>query len=477
MGGILNLEVWQLAILGVGGLGALGLAAINFRFSILLIAAMLFCAAISQQTTWNLLLVRTIITELQQQRSALYLAAGSLLLLAAVMHVQQLRVRSISLFAVVLTFSGVYAGLIRLLAVDVGEGLQSVGFAVATLVPLMLVPPAVIRDWWDMYVLPRVVAVVGAGWCGLCVLQFISNRRALTTGYLTQRFVGMTGNPQIAAAFLSFVTICAIFLVLNDPKKRYRLFWMATAALSSVFLLWTASRTGVAMTAIGVLACFYGRAGVGAMLLPVVGGLGFLAYTFLAGERVDFDIERLSGGGQTRAAAWRELWGDFVSNPLFGNGGTGVKDAFRAEKSENSLLYGLATYGAGMGLIIVLMFVASMLQCLKLLKMRRWMQPYQRRITEFLVGTQAMFWAGSVFEGYIVGRVSSPIVYMMLFAAMAQRTIEMAQEEINAARAAEEGWGGQSQLDDAENHSGQSDQSPYGEYDQAIDGDSRPAMS
>jgi hypothetical protein len=477
MGGILNLEIWQLAILGVGGLGALGLAAVNFRFSILLIAAMLFFTAISQQTTWNYLLVRTIITELQQQRSVMYLASGSLLLLAAVMHVQLLRVRSISLFAVVLAFSGLYAGLIRLLAADVAEGLQSVGFALVTLAPLMLVPPALIRDWWDMYILPRVVAVVALGWCGLCVLQFISNRRALTTGYLTQRFVGMTGNPQHASAFLAFAIICCVFLVLNDPLKRYRIIWIGTAAVAGVFLLWTASRTGVAMTAIGVLACFYGRAGAGAMLLPVVGGLGYFAYSFLAGERVDFDVERLAGGGQTRAHVWRELWGDFVSNPLFGSGGTGVKEMFRAEKSENSLLYGLATYGAGMGLIIVLMFFASLVQIVRLMRLRGGLVPYQRRLVEFIVGAQAMFWAGSVFEGYIVGRVSSPIVYMMLFAAMAQRTIEMAQEEINAARAAEDGWGGQPQLDDAESESGQSDQSPYGEYDQGTDGDSRPVMS
>lgn len=460
MGGILNLEIWQLAILAVGAVGALVLAAINFRFSILLVGAMLFLSAISTQLTWNLRLVRTIITEFQQQRSPMYLAAGALLLLAGVMHVQKLKIRSVSGVAILLAFSGLYAGLIRMLAADIGEGMQSIGFAVATLAPLMLVPSALIRDWWDMYVLPRVVAVVGLGWCSLCMLQFVSNRRALTTGYLTQRFVGMTANPQIAAAFLAFTITSCIFLVLNDPKRTFRLLWIGTAALSSVFLLWTASRTGIAMAGIGVLACFYGRAGVGAVMLPIVAGVAYFAYTFLSGQRVDFDVERLSGGGQTRYAAWRELWGDFTSNPLFGIGGTGVKEAFRAEKSENSLLYGLASYGAGMGVVIVLMLLASVLQCLRVLRLRGQMLSYQRRIAEFVIGSQAMFWAGSVFEGYIVGRVSAPIVFMMLFTAMAQRTIDLVTEQAGAGS-----------FDEAVDPEGvawdredQTDQSPYGDY-------------
>lgn len=474
MGGVLNLEIWQLALLAVGGIGALGLAAINFRFSIMLIAVMLFFTAISRQTTWNLLLVRTIITELQAQRSTMYLGAGALLLLAGVMHVQQLRVRSASGLAILLTFSGVYAGLIRMLAADVGEGLQSIGFAVVTLVPLMLVPPAMIRDWWDMYVLPRVVAVVGLGWCGLCVLQFVVNRRALTTGYLTQRFVGMTGNPQHASAFLAFAMICCIFLVLNDPKRTFRLVWIGTAALCGVFLLWTASRTGVAMAAIGVLACFYGRAGAGALLLPIVGAVGYVGYSFLAGQRVDFDVERLAGGGQTRAAAWRELWGDFMSNPLFGNGGTGVKEAFRAEKSENSLLYGLATYGAGMGAIIVLMALASIVQMLRLMRLRGAMVGYQRRIAEFLIGSQGMFWAGSVFEGYIVGRVSSPIVYMLIFTAMSQRTIELATAEQNALAMESEN---QTPATDDEQTGDPSEQTPYEDYSGDGTSNVRPAAA
>lgn len=472
MGGILNLEVWQLGLVAVGGVGALALAAINFRFSILLIGAMLFLTAISTQLTWQLRLVRTIITDFQQQRSPMYLAAGALLLLAGVMHVQKLKVRSISGVAILLAFSGLYAGLIRMLAADVGEGMQSIGFAVATLAPLMLVPPALIRDWWDMYILPRVVAVVGLGWCGLCMLQFVSNRRALTTGYLTQRFVGMTSNPQLAAAFLAFTITCCIFLVLNDPKRTFRLLWIGTAALASVFLLWTASRTGIAMAGIGVLACFYGRAGVGAVMLPIVAGLAYFAYTFLSGQRVDFDVERLAGGGQTRYAAWRELWGDFTSNPLFGLGGTGVKDTFRSEKSENSLLYGLATYGVGMGVVIVLMFLASVLQCLKVLRLRGQMASYQRRVAEFVIGSQAMFWAGSVFEGYIVGRVSAPILFMMMFTAMAQRTIDLMTQEAAAnayqpvSEPEEEAWNG----------GGQTNQDPYDDYEDSPQTQSIPGV-
>lgn len=472
MGALLNLEIWQLAVLGVFGLGALGLAAINFRFTMFLAGAMLFLSAIGQQTTWNLRLVRTIITGLQQSRSTLYLAVGGLFLLAAIMHVQRLRVRSVSGIAILMLAIGMYGGFIRMVATDVPDGLASIGFAAVTLIPLALALPSLMRDWWDMYILPRVVAVVGMGWCGLCVLQFLANRRALTTGYLTQRFVGMTGNPQHAAAFLAFVTICCVFLVLNDPKRRYRFLWIGTAALSSVFLLWTASRTGVAMTLIGVMFCFYGRAGVGFLLLPVVAGVGLVAYQFLAGQRIDFDLERLTGGGQTRREAWQELLSDFVANPLFGNGGTGTKEAFRSEKSENSLLYGLATYGAGMGILILLLALVALVQCLKLLRLRRTAQAYQRRVVEFLIGVQAMFWAGSVFEGYIVGRVGAPIVFLMFFAAMTSRTIEMLEEELAAAQNEEAPV-----LEQGEELGVESDQNPYEDYGEESEGGVRPVAS
>lgn len=437
MEGLLNLEIWQLGVLALLGAGAVGLAAVNFRFGLLMVGLMLFATSIGQQLTWNLRLVRTIITQLQQQRSPLYMAGGGLLLLAMAMHIQKIRWRSVSGLSLIMLMLGIYAGLIRMLATDIADGLASVLFVLVTLLPLAVVPASLIRDWWDMYALPRVIACIGLLWGGLCMVQFVVNRRALTTGYLTQRFVGMTGNPQHASAYLSFTIICCVFLVLNDPKVRYRMVWIASAAICSVLLLWTASRTGIAMTTIGVVACFYGRAGSGILLLPVVGAIGFAGYSFLAGNRVDFDLARLSGGGQTRSEAWRDLLQDFTNNPLFGLGGTGVKEGFRAEKSENSFLYGLASYGVGMGILIILFALTSMIHCLKLVRLRPSLQPYQRRLVEWLVGLHLAFWGGSMFEGYIIGRVSSPIVFMMIFAAIGQRVLELGREQVAADEYAE----------------------------------------
>lgn len=430
MDSLLRLEVWQLAIVGLVAALGLGLAALNFRSGILFMAVMLFASSIATQLSWNMLLVRTIITQVQNNRSVMYLAAGGLLLLTAVFHVQRVRWRAIPGPSIAFLCIGLYAGMIRMLAQDFAEGAQSVMFALFTMIPLAIYPVSYVRDWWDMYILPRMIGMVGMVWCVLCLLQFVVNRKALTTGFLTQRFVGMLSNPQHAGAFLAFTVIACVFLTLNDPKRTYRALWMCTAAVSGVLLLWTASRTALGMAAIGVAACFYGRLGTGVILLPIIGGLGLFAYDFLAGQRVDFDLARLTLSSETREGAWRKLISDFQQEPFFGKGGTSaVGSGARAEKSENSLLYGMASYGVGMGLLIIVFAIVSALQCLKLIRLRGSLAGYQRRWVEFLLGMQGAFWAGSVFEGYIVGRVGAPIIFMMLTSALSYRAIELTNQE------------------------------------------------
>ncbi len=430
---LLQLEAWQLGLLGLGVAVGLGLTALSFRFGIVLFGVFLFAAAIGMQLTWNLMLVRTIITQLQLQRSALYMASGGLLLLCGIFHLHNVRWGRVSGIGIMLLITGVYAGLIRMLASDFGEGAASIAFAAVTLFPLAFIVPSLIRDWDDMYTLPRVIGVVGGVWSLLCMVQFAVNRRALTTGYQTQRFVGMLGNPQHAATYLCFTVIICTFLLLNDPKSRYKLLWLGISAVSGVLLLWTASRTGIAMAAIGVAACFYGRPVFALALLPVAAAIGFAAFSYLSGEHIDFDVERLTGGGQTRAGAWRDLLQTIANEPFFGNGGTGSgvgKGGFRAEKSENSLLYGMASYGVGMGLIIIVFFLVTCVQILKLVRVRWRLSAPQRRFADLLIGCMSAFWAGSIFEGYVVGRVGTPLVFMGLFGAMASRLHELHREDV-----------------------------------------------
>jgi hypothetical protein len=104
------------------------------------------------------------------------------------------------------------------------------------------------------------------------------------------------------------------------------------------------------------------------------------------------------------------MWEQFRESPLFGAGSQ--QDAVH---SENSFLLGLASYGIVMGGLILLLMFATGWQVLRVLRLRAYFDGIDRRLAELYLGFCGAYFAGSLLEGYIVSRVSAPLVMMVIF--------------------------------------------------------------
>jgi hypothetical protein len=383
----------------------------RLKAALLIYGAFIFAASITAPSTPMGILVPTVITPLQTNRANLYLATGVLMALAALFHAGKLKVGSLPGVGMVMLAIGLYAGFVRVIASDNPMGgLQTILFVLGTTLPVLLVASAMLDDEEDALLGMRLIALVSAAWIVCCVAQFFVRRNVLTITGVT-RFQGMLANPQHAGAYLALMSWVCLFLFMEDVKLRYRPIWLALTIVNSLMLLWTGSRTGLGMFAVGSMAIFYVRIGRAILFLPVLGGLFALGLEFIRGDLGGtLGLEVIGGRGDTRSYAWGLLWEQFLENPVFGTGA-----AEETRFSENSVLFGLATYGMFMGLIIAALFVAAAVTAMKIWRARPFMTPLERRLGDAYLGFMAMYFAGSMFEGYMVSRVSTPLALLLFF--------------------------------------------------------------
>lgn len=414
-----GLSIGLAMVLGLIGAAALLLAVVRFRFALLFVGAMLFISALGVPLDFSKNLIRLWILPMQAARSQLFLGAALFLIAAAAVNVARLRFGRISGPAVMATLIGFYAGMVRLVSGFPEDGMASMVFAVITIPIVAIVVTSLIDEWDDFYRPLRIIALTSVVWVGGVGVQFVIAWKKLVVQHGLSRFHGLLANPQHAAVFTSVVCITCLFLLLNDPKQRYKPLWAALAGINGIFVLWTGSRTGLGMLGIGLMSVLYARIGRAILLLPVVGLVGLLAFNFLMSSNIEFDLEGLVSRGDTRSAVWRRMLEEISANPLFGVGLP--KDI----PSENSFLFGMASYGVGMGFLLFLTVVVVGVQVLGLWRRKRMFPIRERRLIELLTGFYAMYFAGAMFEGYMIARVSTSLVFLLIFGAIGTRLAAM----------------------------------------------------
>ncbi len=72
--------------------------------------------------------------------------------------------------------------------------------------------------------------------------------------------------------------------------------------------------------------------------------------------------------------------------------------------------------------------IASAVLLKNLWRLKPSMIPSDRRLVDLIVAGNCMYFAGSMFEGYIISRVSAPLVILMMFGAMGSRLIQEARD-------------------------------------------------
>lgn len=404
-----------LAALGFLAIVAVVCSAYRFGFVLVVIAGMLFIASTAAPMDWLGRPERTWLTPIQNIRSYIFGALGVVTYISLLTHLGKLSLHRFSSQIVLLLLIGLYEGLIRLVTRDLTAGTLTIALRLAVVLPAAWLLPALFTSLRNTLTVLRLVGLVAAAWIGASLIQYLRDPSVLTLGGGGSRFQGMLSNPQHAAALLAMTSIVSAWLVLNDPKRRYRLLWTAVAGVGVLLLLWTGSRTGLGMCVVGAAFVFYPKLGSSILFLPFVAGAFYLGLQFITGSGSEVDFSRLLSTENTRARSWASLLSTAAAHPILGVGTT-ERNAF--EGSENSFLYGIASFGMGMGVLILLLMLVSGVTVLRLWRMRPEMSPLERRLTDLIVAINAMYFAGSVFEGYIIARVGSPLVMLMIAGGM-----------------------------------------------------------
>ena len=294
----------MLFVLGAFGLGGAILAAYRFRFAFVLLAGLLLIASIATPLDWTGRPIRTWLSPIQNIRSEVFAGLGVLLYVSLLVHLPRLSLRTYSHQAIMLFFIGLYEGLLRLLTFNILDGTTTIVLRIFVVLPAAWLIPALLSQRRDWIFLLRTISVVALLWIAASAVQFVLNPSVLSPGGGGRRFQGMLSNPQHAAAFLAFAIVVAAFLALNDSPLKLRPIWIGLAGLSFLLLLWTGSRTGVAMCLLGMMFVLYPRLKSAIFVIPVAAAVFLVALRVIHGSGIETDFARLTSTQDTRSAGW-----------------------------------------------------------------------------------------------------------------------------------------------------------------------------
>ncbi|MBL8745662.1 MAG: hypothetical protein JNK58_04805 [Phycisphaerae bacterium] len=398
-----------LLLIGVIGLCGVALAVFKFKAAMLIFGGMLMASALAAPADWQGRPIQTWLLPIQARRSEIFAAGGALLLVSMIFHLSQVKISRITAQGILFICIGFYGAFVRAVGGDLSSGAESFAFAFLTLVPAVIVLPSLFHDKEDAIKFLRIIGLVSIAWIAACAVQFVVRWKVLVVSGGYTRFNGMLANPQHAGAFLAFCVTTTAFLMLNDTKARYRPIWACVAAVNMVLVLWTGSRTGLGMSAIGLASAFYSRIGRSIILLPIAGIVLVAAMSVIQGTGT-FNVERLTSTQDTRTRAWAVLWEEFLERPMFG-----TAMAEQTSFSENSLLMALAGFGIGMGLIVLAQILLMLFKSIIIYKARFSLHdPDEKRLADLVVGFAGMYLFGAMLEGYMISRVSAPLAFLLI---------------------------------------------------------------
>lgn len=421
------------------GVAAMALTLIRRERSVWILGAMLFASCLGVAVEPNGRVLQGLFYPLQAARSELFLAAGIALGIHSLVHFQALRGWRVSAQASVLTVMGLLAAMLRFVHEGPESGLFSVVYWGATMLPLLVALPILIKDFDDPLRLTRMILVVNAFWVLLVAVQVVSSPSMVMLGR-ENRFVGLLGNPQHTGSLMAVFLAVTVFTVVNDPRGMFKLAALGLGGINIILLAWTGSRTGLGMCVLAVTGILYARLGRAILWLPVFAILTFIAMEAAKALGITIGYERLASTENTRAAAWANLLRNGMSSPVIGMGVEGAGD------SENGYLYGFAAYGFGMVLLTLGLVAATAYTSFKLWKRRAYLPVRYRSMSDFTIGYFALYFGGSFFEGYMMARVAANLTFFMIFAGIATMLIQMTD------RAVAEGYSGLDDPDDAHAH-------------------------
>ncbi|MAO22571.1 MAG: hypothetical protein CMJ35_10365 [Phycisphaerae bacterium] len=396
-------------------------------------SGMLLFSAMATPVDWNDRIRPTLWLPIQTKRSILFLICSLSLSFVVLVQLQHLKGKAQSILAWMFFTLAMYASLMRAFHEGPVSGIESAAFTLVVVPPLILLPAIVMRHFSDFRMILYAIILSNAVWTLMVAAQMLINPQLVTVGG-SVRFVGVFANPQHTGVYLSHICVILLWLLMNQPGKL-RLVLLALMGINMVFLLWTGSRTGGGMFVIGVCAIVYPRAGKTILLLPIILLLTYISFSVLKkfiGEDISFD--RLTNTENTRAIAWNNLITQAKSKPLTG---VGIEES---QNSENSWLYGFASYGIGMFGLLTITGVMAIWYELKWLRQRFSIDPYYRPMLDLCMAGIAMYFAGAVLEGYMISRVSASLCFIPIYCSAGAIIVKFALAPDQSYEYDEEEW-------------------------------------
>ncbi len=337
------------------------------------------------------------VAPIQDHRAEIYLALALTIFVGMMAHAGRLSLVRAPPQALLIILMQFYAGLLRMVHETPIAGLQTIVFAAAVQVPLALAIPAVLREEDDYLHVVRGLGLGACLWMLAVLVQFGVNPSEMNPRG-GGRFTGLSGGPQQLAVYLGPLGVVLLWLALNETKARYKPLWVAAAGFAVIALIMSGSRTGMGLLTIGAMFVLYARLGRSVLLLPILGLFGYLALQLM--EQLELTgAERLVSGKDTRTAVWGVLLETALSNPLIGVG------FYNVQGNENSYLIAMAAYGVGMLFLILVMMAIWVWMSIRLWLLRGYLSSSQRRLADLVIGYMVMYFAGAVFEWYIIARL------------------------------------------------------------------------
>lgn len=360
----------------------------------------------------------------QLLRSPLYLISGSALFLATLVHMGKVRLHDVPFQGFVIFAIQLLCAILRFDHEGFAGGAQSVVFTVVTMIPVLLLLPHAFKEWDDWTVFIRAIGIAATIWALANFVQVVLDPNQLILGW-HRRFSGLLGNPQGTGLYMAPMTICLLWLLMNETKRLLWWIWGGAFCLIVVYSLWTGSRTCILVTGVGTMFVLYSRLGRFILVLPIIGLAFFGVFQLAVSLGLSIDaVERLTSTENTREASWEVLMEDMFNNPFLGYG-------FKESRAnENSYLLALGAYGIFTGALVIFFPIYSFFYMLKFWRYRKLVPAGQRQLVDLILAFNAAYFAGSCFEWHIIARLEVNLLLIMLFAVMSKRLMQKVDAEL-----------------------------------------------
>lgn len=235
---------------------------------------------------------------------------------------------------------------------------------------------------------------------------------------INNRLFAVTVNPQTAGTTFALTIALLSYLLTTSRGLKSNLvkpFLLVMLGFTTIFLLWTGSRTGLLSAIVGLSVLFYDKlsrlALVGALLVATAFGASQLFSDSLS------NTNRLVSTKNTRGSAWEYMFSVYTDNIVWGtpnyNGSSG-------ECSYLSVAAGMGTFGV-IFMLVFLTCTASFLYAL--LKNKHLLGEYSRMANLIASGIITILVA-SILDDYLLGTTAWQTYFFYTYFAIGTFLIE-----------------------------------------------------